>query len=232
MFICRDNYWQNVQSSLILVTASLAGTESELYSSKAIKAQSLYWWSTRCNFSWYHRSNWVTLAVSFFFMYVGLWATNKREAILSQLNNHLWRVLGPVVSANGSLVSLRHTSAAPTLPRGISLLFVMAQHTKGIGGNVVLWLQTLGICAGNERLSSEKAIGLNYLFPPVQSILLSTPCGILETPRAILKTRATTCCLCHQEQFGEASQVPGELFFVLPLPSSPEGGALWTKQLH
>lgn len=149
MFIFRDNYWQNVQSSLISVTAIRAGSGSELYSSKPIKARPVTI-DDLLGIIFPGATEAIESLLQFLFpCYVSLWATNKWEVILSQLNNHLWRVLGPVVSTNGSLVSLRHTSAAPALPRGISLLFVMAQPTKGIGGNVVLRLRTLGIFAGN-----------------------------------------------------------------------------------
>lgn len=51
----------------------------------------------------------------------------------------------------------------------------------------------------------RKIIGLNYLFPSSKHSFVNTMWH-LETPRAILKTRATTCCLCHQEEFGRIAK--------------------------
>lgn len=129
---------------------------------------------TRCNFfSSCNRSNQPLLPLLFFTCF-GLRATNNWGVILSQLNNHLWRVQEPVASANGSLVSVRDPSAAAALPGGL-VCYCKGRAHKG---------QRRQCCPEGFRRSGylqeirdfvlRKFIGSNDLFPHSEQSFVSS----------------------------------------------------------
>lgn len=190
-FICRDNHWHGVQVTLILVTPSQAVTESELHSSKPSPGTVLKA-ALRCNFFFScNRSHQPLLQLLSSMCFV-LWATNNQGVILPQLNNHLWRVQEPMASVNSSLVSVSHPSAAPDLPGGLVCYCNGTAHKGQRRQCCPPASDSQDICRKLETLFWENSLAWIICFP-IQSILLSIACGILETSRVVLKTRATTC---------------------------------------